>query len=114
MQDEAKAVPRVYIVEQQPFDYSPSKVYGEPVLMDVQRLAPNLDSAGDRWNTQILQQFRTGFSEYVPELDFVILTGSPIKIMLAGAILKEKGPRHNILSWDARSQRYLHYVVLLQ
>jgi len=113
MQDEAKARPRVYVVEQQPFDYAPASVYGEPIFMDVQKLAPEATGAGNGWNTKILQQIRRELSQYVPGHDFLIPTGAPIKLLVVGAVLKEKGPTHNILGWDGRSQRYLHYVMVL-
>lgn len=114
MQDEAKSRPRVYVVEQQPFDYSPAKVYGDPLFMDVQRLAPHIDEAGFDWNAKILQQIRRELSDYVPEHDYLIPTGAPAKLVAVGAVLKEKGPNHYVLGWDAKTQRYLHYVVVLQ
>lgn len=113
MQDEAQTKPRVYVVEQQPFDYSPSQVFGDPIFMEVQKLAPDSPGAGTTWNSKVLQQIRRELDQYVPGLDFLIPTGAPAKLMAVGAILKEKGPTHNILGWDAKTQRYLHYVLVL-
>ena len=113
MQDEAKARPRVYVVEQQPFDYAPASAYGEPIFMDVQKLAPEATGAGNGWNTKILQQIRRELSQYVPGHDYIVPTGAPTKLLAVGAVLKEKGPSHNVLGWDGRTQRYLHYVMVL-
>jgi hypothetical protein len=113
MQGEAQSRRRVYVVEQQAFDYTPAQAYGDTVFMDVQRLAPDAPGAGHDWNTKVLQQIRTALSQYVPEYDFLIPTGSPMKLLAAGAALKEKGPRHYVLGWDPRTQRYLQYVVVV-
>lgn len=113
MQDEVKARPRVYVVEQQPFDYLPAQAYGDLLFMETQKLAPDAPGAGTDWNMKILQQIRAELSQYVADRDFLIPTGSPVKLLAVGAVLKEKGPRHNVLGWDARTQRYLHYVVLV-
>lgn len=113
MQDEAKARPRVYVVEQQPFDYGPAAAYGDTIFMDVQKIAPDSPGAGLSWNEKILSQVRRELSQYVPNIDFIIPTGSPVKMLLVGAVMKEKGPIHNVLGWDARTQRYLHYLVVL-
>ena len=113
MHFEPKTRPRVYVVEQQPYDYSPAQVYGDPVFMDVQRLAPDSPGAGLAWNTKILQQIRRELADYIPCIDFLVPTGSPVKLMAVGAVLKERGPHHNILGWDAKTQRYLHSVLVL-
>jgi hypothetical protein len=111
MQDEAKV--RVYVVEQQPFDYAPASAYGDILFMDVQKLAPDSPSAGHSYNSRILTQIRRELSQYVPGIDFIVPTGSPAKMLVVGAVLKEKGPTHNVLGWDSRTQRYLHYVVVI-
>lgn len=113
MQDEAKARPRVYIVEQQPFNYSPADAFGDILFMDVQRLAPETPGAGTGWNSKILSQIRRELANYVPTIDFVVPTGSPAKLLAVGAALKEKGSIHNVLGWDGRTQRYIHYVMVL-
>jgi hypothetical protein len=113
MPDEAKARPRVYVVEQQPFDYSPAQVFGDTHFMDVQRLAPDAPGAGLGFNSRVLQQIRRELSEYVPGIDYIVPTGAPAKLMAVGAVLKEKSANHNVLGWDAKTQRYLHYVLVL-
>ena len=113
MQDEVKARPRVYVVEQQPFDYAPASAYGDILFMDVQKLAPDAPGAGDGFNSRVLQQIRRELSQYVPGIDFLIPTGSPVKLLAVGAVLKEKAPNHNVLGWDGRTQRYLHYRMVL-
>jgi hypothetical protein len=113
MQNEEKSRSRVYVVEQQPFDYSPAQVFGDPIFMEVQKLAPDAPGAGTGWNSRILQQIRRELSSYVAGIDFLIPTGAPAKLMVVGAVLKEHGPNHNILGWDAKTQRYLHYILVL-
>lgn len=113
MQVEVTARPRVYIVEQQAFDYSPASAYGDVLFMDVQKLAPDAPGAGSAFNSKVLQQIRRELSQYVPGIDYIVPTGAPVKLLAVGAVLKEKAPSHNVLGWDGRSQRYLHYVMVL-
>jgi hypothetical protein len=81
--------------------------------MDVQKLAPDAPGAGTGWNGKILQQIRRELSQYVPGVDYIVPTGAPAKLLAVGAVLKEKGATHNVLGWDGRTQRYLHYVMVL-
>lgn len=100
--------PIVWVVEQAPFDYSPAKVYGDVIrLITADPLTPNAADAS--WHHRTISQVRKALADYIPGLDFVIPTGSPVRMMLVGLLLKERGDVHKLLGWDARSQRYLEY-----
>lgn len=105
--------PRVYVVEQQAYDYSAAEAFGELQFVEAKPLAPQSPGAPDTWNKNVVHQIRNALSDYVPGLDFVIPTGSPSRMLLAGMLLTEKGKRHKILKWDGRTQRYLQYDVTL-
>lgn len=113
MQDETPAEARVFVVEQQAFDYSPASAYGKLEFLSSIRLAPDAPSAGNDFNSKVLYQLRRELSDYVAGIDYIIPTGSPVKMLVVGAVLRDKGNTHNVLGWDARTQRYLHYVIVV-
>lgn len=100
---------KVFIVERMPFDYAAAAAFGELDFLEGARLAP--DAPGDTtmspWNHHLVSALQHRLAEYIPGLDYVIPTGSPVKIMVVGMILAAKGGVHKILKWDDRTQRYL-------
>lgn len=108
------AAPVIFVIEQQPFDYSSAMAFGgELKFMDPLRMAPIAPSTTDSWNDRVLHRMRKELADYVPGYDYVVPTGAPNRMMLAGMLLAEKGKRHKILGWDAKTQRYLEYVINL-
>lgn len=111
--DPNPAAPIVYVIEQQPFDYTPAMTFGEVKFMEPRKLAPVAPSDPGTWNKAVMAQMRKELADYVPGYDFIIPTGAPNRMMLAGMVLAEKGKSHKILGWDARTQRYLEYRICL-
>lgn len=113
MNADIKATPRVYIVEQQPFDYTPATVFGELSFMDSEQFAPHAPNAPERWNRSVIHSLRRELSAYVPNYDYVIPTGAPARMLVVGMLLAEKGKTHKLLGWDNRQRRYLEYIINL-
>lgn len=113
MNSQPAAQPTVYVIEQQAYDYTSAEVFGQLHFIEAKPLAPQSPGAPDTWNRNVVHQIRNALQDYVPGLDFVIPTGSPSRMLLAGMLLTEKGKRHKILKWDGRTQRYLQYDVTL-
>lgn len=114
MNAEAQRVrPTVYVVEQQAYDYTSAEVFGELRFIEAKPLAPQSPGAPDTWNRGVVHQIRKELAEYMAGYDFVVPTGSPSRMILAGMLLAEKGKKHKILKWDGRTQRYLQYDVTL-
>lgn len=104
--------PVVWVVEQGPFDYSPARVFGDEIrIINADKLSPNAESS---WHLKTIAQMRKALADYIPELDYVIPTGRPVRMMLVGMLLKERGNVHRLLGWDDRSQRYLEYILDLR
>jgi len=112
--------PIVFIVEHQPFDYSHAETYGDFQVLKADKLAPN--APDDDHNTDVLASLRRQLGQYSPGYDYVIPTGAPSRIMVIGMLLAERvdeymrrsgGNIHNILGWDAKTQRYLNYKLVL-
>lgn len=105
--------PVVWVIEKMPFDYSPAKVFAEVVRQIVaDELVPN--APDESWNVKAIQQMRRALSDYIPGTDFIIPTGSPVRMLTAGLLLKERGDVHNFLGYDNRQSRYLLYRVDLR
>ena len=107
----SSAKPKVFVLEQQPFDYSPATAYGELTFLKSSRLAPSAPGAPDNWNKGVVSSLRKELADYVPNLDYIVPTGAPNRLVVVGMLLRELGPRHRLLGWDARTQRYLEYIV---
>lgn len=105
--------PRVYVIEQQPFDYTPATVYGELHFLNSDRLAPSAPNAPDTWNKAVLHSLRRELSNYIPNYDFIVPTGAPSRMLVVGMILAGRGQTHKMLGWDNRQRRYLEYVINL-
>ncbi len=107
--------PILYVIEQQPFDYTPAMAFGGEIrFMDPQKLAPVAPSTTGTWNERVLHRIRKDLSDYVPGYDYIIPTGAPSRMMLVGMVLASIGPHHKVLGWDAKTQRYLEYIIDLK
>ncbi len=105
--------PRVFIVEQQPFDYTPATVFGHLEFLEADHLAPNAPNAPDTWNRRVVHTLQKGLSDYVADYDYVIPTGAPSRMLVVGMLLATKGKIHRILGWDNRQRRYMEYKINL-
>lgn len=112
--------PIVFIVEHQSFDYSHAETYGTFQVLKAEKLAPN--APDDERNISLTDSLRRQMSAYIPGYDYVIPTGAPSRIMLIGLLMAEKSRppptnghfvTHNVLGWDGKTQRYLHYKLIL-
>ena len=101
--------PKVFICEAKPFDYSPAQVYGELHLMKGPQFTPNAPTAA--WNDDAVLAIRKQLLDYIPDVDYLIPTGSPARIAVVAMLLSERGPVHRILQWDKRSSRYVEYKI---
>jgi hypothetical protein len=113
MSQETAEQPIVYIVGQQPFDYTPASAFGTLYFMGAKKLAPQAPNDSGDWNKATLAAIRNDLKEYRPGVDYVIPTGQPSMLLLVGMILAHIGGPHRVLGWDARCQRYLVYNVSL-
>lgn len=112
MSAEANRSPIVWVVEKASFDYSPARVYGQTIrAIEADQLSPNADAS---WHDKTIQQVRKALSDYIPGIDYIIPTGKPVRMMLVGLILRERGDVHNFLGWDDRTQRYFVYEIDLR
>ena len=67
------------------------------------RSEPAMADANDRVRDEIL----TGLADYIPGIDYILLTGSPIPTMIAGILIgRRMGASHNILKWNNQSKTY--------
>lgn len=113
MNAEVDKAPIVYVLEQQPFDYTPAGAFGELKFLEPRKLAPTAPADPNTWNRAVLAQMRKELANYVPGYDFIVPTGAPARMLLAGIVLAEKGKNHKILGWDRRTQRYLEFRICI-
>lgn len=102
----AEAAPMVYIVSQQPFDYTPAAAYGVVYFMKPLKLAPSITGDEGRYNISLLREARKELQDYRPGVDYIVPTGAPAGLLVIGMILAQIGQSHKLLQWDARQQKY--------
>lgn len=113
MSQEPEDRPMVYVIGQQPFDYTPAQQFGTLYFMSARKLAPVAPGNGGDWNRSTLASIRNDLKDYRPDVDFIIPTGQPSMLMLVGMVLAQMGGPHRVLGWDGRRGHYLEYKVNL-
>lgn len=95
---------KVLVVQEQPqYDYSPAEQYGDVAFMSSHDVSPM--SASLR-NADIIRGMKKVMSDYVPMVDFILPSGSPINIAAVMMMAGKMGGKHKILKWDNRSNNY--------
>ncbi len=105
-------MPRVFIAQEGPFDYSTAQRYGEVVFCSVQEITPAVGRG--RLNEVIVNGIYEAMKDYEPGEDYILASGSPIAIAhcLSVAYNKSKIKQlHKLLKWDAQRNTYLVYEV---
>lgn len=86
-----------------PMDYSPAERFGDvQFVLNTDASRQSNSSINDR----ILDDLRQMARLYREEGDFIVLTGSPLVIHMAGMAMAEVGKVPTVLNWDKRSQDY--------
>jgi len=91
-------------------DYTQADQFGEVEFLSDADITP---FAMSRRNEVVLSGMRKGLSDYVPGTDFLVLTGSPLNILAAGAMISKIGSKHNVLKWDRMNNRYVPVTIEL-
>lgn len=95
-------------------DYSPALDFGD-TLEVVTNVEADTVMGGSALVKQMVDDIRSMAKAYDPRQDFVIATGAPTVIMLAGMLLHEAGhTRVQLLKWNPREKRYRRVVWDLQ
>lgn len=96
---------KVYVVQENPrLNYVDADNYGEVIFLTTKDYSPMKNSL---INTQVLMDIAGGLKDFDPDVDFLLLTGSPILLGYAfHRAMVKKGYAH-ILQWDGYRQSYL-------
>ena len=102
-QTDRQSRPRVFVTQEQHFDYSPAEVHGDLEFLAAQEYSPSWNSLR---NSLLIESVRKRMVDYIPQVDFLLPSGSPLLIGLVFAIAAEKGSRHNVLHYSNRDHDY--------
>jgi len=86
-----------------PMDYQPAERFGEVQFVLNQDPA---NHSGSQFNDEIQTELVRMAEIYKPNHDYVILTGSPLSIMMAGAAFAAVNKPVTLLKWDRRDRAY--------
>ena len=86
-----------------PMDYSPAERFGD--VQFVLNIEPSRQQGGTI-NQHVYAQLLRMAELYREDRDYLVLTGSPLSIFMAGMVLVEVDKTPNILAWDRRTRTY--------
>ena len=66
------------------------------------RAEPAMASVNDR----IRDEITNGLSNYIAGTDYILLTGSPVPSVIAGAVISKLPGTHNLLKWNNQRRSY--------
>ena len=98
-------MPKVYVVQENPrLNYVDAENYGEVIFLTAKDYSPMKNSL---INTQVLVDISRGMEYFDPDVDFLLLTGSPILLGYAFHRAMIKRGYIHILQWDGYRQSYI-------
>ena len=95
--------PRILIVQDNNFDYGPAEEHGDVEFLTSEDWSTFANSPR---NEKITADVRCAFLGYVPNHDFVVLTGSPFNQAVVVSEMLKYGKSHMFLKWDNRKFVY--------
>lgn len=99
---------KVFITKFQPdWDFSPATEYGKVVFLTENEMKP--EPTVGSYNDKVEAEMRDSLVDYVPSVDFIVMTASATNNFKAANILHEKGIHHNVLRWNSRKHKYELY-----
>jgi len=100
--------PRVFVTHATPnlkASLAKAEKYGDVVFLETREYMTEPAIAGH--NEVVLRQLANNLVDYVPGVDFILTSGSPILILATGLNLARfKGVSHKILKWNSRDRDY--------
>lgn len=97
---------RVFVTQEMPFNYNPAEEFGEVVFCSMDDIRP---TSGSMRNERIAAGVAAVLSDYVPGVDYLLPSGSPLTLMVVVAALTARvgnGVTHHVLKWDSQRGRY--------
>lgn len=96
---------KVYAVQENSrLSYVDAENYGEVIFLTTKDYSPMKNSL---INIQVLTDITNGMMDFDPDVDFLLLTGSPILLGYAFHLAMTKKGYVHILQWDSYRQSYL-------
>lgn len=108
-----KQQPRVFVTQEvraNHIDYSPARQFGEVIFCTIMDFTP---FEGSMQNNVLIDEMRKALHDFDPKNDFIITTGSPVVMLAAGMILRERAHSVRVLRWDNRLKEYQQVTVNL-
>jgi len=101
-------VSKVFITQEGNHNYTEAQEFGEVIFLTSSEFSPIPTSLK---NSDIIKEIRKNMSDYIPGIDYIMPSGSPIAIGVTFMIAREKGATVNILKWDNHYRRYNSIIV---
>lgn len=101
--------PRVFVTQENPnLNYLPAEQFGEIEFMTRGDISPVRNSLS---NEALVRELRTKMAKFDPEVDFIVISGSPVVAGIVFMLLREKTTKANVLRWSNRDRMYQHLVI---
>ena len=92
-------------------DYTPARAFGDVQFLTIMDYSSDESSI---FNKVLVEEIRSRLSQFDPERDYVVVTGSPLVAAVVFMILRERTSRVKFLRWSNRDYRYYEVTINLQ
>lgn len=99
--------PKVFVSQDNEFDYSIAEEYGEVVFLSNREISAHSASSTNMNTIHHIESVIAG--DYVPGIDYLLPSGGVLSIAHMFRAAFRKGDEHLILKWDRRSGKYFRY-----
>lgn len=97
-------MPKVFVTQEvNRINYAPALEYGEVTFLTTDEYKP--EPTNGKTNARITSEVINNLKDYVPGVDYILTSGSPIPMLIVGNNLRP-GVRHKILKWNNQSNKY--------
>ncbi|TXG97768.1 MAG: hypothetical protein E6R08_06515 [Nevskiaceae bacterium] len=105
--------PRVFVTQEVRtgrIDYSPARAWGQIKFCTIMDFSPEEES---QLNEVLVQDLRRVLADYDPQVDWVVMSGSPLVIAAIFMIIRERTASARVLRWSNRDHVYQEVTINL-
>jgi hypothetical protein len=98
---------RVYVTQETSHDFRQAEEFGNIIFLSDGRRDDFHNIKNSQHNDRLVAHLRQGLREYNPDVDYLVLIGSPYVQAAVMALIGQRHHKVNLLRWDNRDLIYI-------
>lgn len=98
---------RVYVTQETNYDFRKAEEFGNLVFLSIDRRDDFNNVRNSQHNERLIAHLRQGLRDFNPDVDYVVLVGSPYVQAAVMALIGQRFRKVNLLRWDNRDLAYI-------